>query len=200
MTKKQYPKLQELHERFTDKGFTVLGFPCNQFARQEPWDHSEIERFAQSEFGVTFPIYGKVKVNGKRKDDLYAFIKASAPGVFGTKSVKWNFTKFLIGRDGIPFKRYSPATCPSKLSADIERLLAADVTPELSAAERREQQCDEGEGEEAPEAAEAIQEEQAEGKGAAAGDLEGGAKEQETSSGGIGSSGGGSSGGSADRK
>lgn len=121
----QYQQLQQLQETYEASGFTVVGFPCNQFGKQEPWDHNEIEKFAEDKFNVTFPIFSKINVNGKQSEPLFEFLKSEAKGIFGTESVKWNFTKFLCGRDGVPHKRYGSLTKPMSIAKDIEKLLAA---------------------------------------------------------------------------
>ena len=119
----QYAGLEALHRRFRDRGFEVLGFPCNQFGAQEPGDAAEIANFCSTRYDVTFPVFAKIEVNGPRADPLYAFLKKSAPGLMGSTSIKWNFTKFLVGRDGRVVKRYAPTTKPEDLAADIEALL-----------------------------------------------------------------------------
>lgn len=119
----QYEGLQNLHEKYKDQGLRVIGFPCNQFARQEPGDNSAIQQFCSLNFGVTFPILAKVDVNGVKAEPLYEYLKSSARGVLFTKSIKWNFTKFLVGRDGRVLKRYSPRTKPEDIGVDIEAAL-----------------------------------------------------------------------------
>ena len=120
----QYAGLEALQRRFGPRGFTVLAFPCNQFGRQEPGDAAEIATFCTTKYDVTFPVFAKVAVNGVEADPLFRHLKHAAPGALGTEAIKWNFTKFLVGRDGRVAARYAPATAPEKLSADIERLLA----------------------------------------------------------------------------
>ncbi|NHZ35174.1 glutathione peroxidase [Massilia rubra] len=121
---KQYKGLEAVYQQFRDKGVTVLGFPCNQFGGQEPGSESEIGAFCEKNFGVTFPLFAKVDVNGENAHPLFQHLKKAAPGLLGTERIKWNFTKFLIGKDGSVVKRYAPATKPEELVADIEKLLA----------------------------------------------------------------------------
>ncbi len=119
----QYEGLEALHRRYSDRGFEVLGFPCNQFGAQEPGDMAEISRFCSLTYDVTFPVFAKVDVNGAGADPLFDRLKRDAPGVLGSKAIKWNFTKFLVNRAGEVVHRYSPATKPEQLAADIEALL-----------------------------------------------------------------------------
>jgi len=121
----QYQGLEELQRQYAEQGLVVLGFPCNQFGRQEPGSEAEIGAFCEKNYGVTFPMFAKVDVNGDDAHPLFRFLKGEAPGVLGTESIKWNFTKFLVGRDGAVIKRYAPATKPEELKCDIEKLLAA---------------------------------------------------------------------------
>lgn len=121
----QYQGLEELQRRYQDQGLVVLGFPCNQFGRQEPGSEAEIGAFCEKNYGVTFPMFAKVDVNGTDAHPLFRFLKGEAPGVLGTEAIKWNFTKFLVDRHGAVVKRYAPATKPEELKADIEKLLAA---------------------------------------------------------------------------
>ncbi|NHZ42323.1 glutathione peroxidase [Massilia aquatica] len=120
---KQYKGLEVVYQQFRDKGVAVLGFPCNQFGGQEPGSESEIGAFCEKNFGVTFPLFAKVDVNGENAHPLFQHLKKAAPGLLGTERIKWNFTKFLIGKDGSVYKRYAPATKPEELVADIEKLL-----------------------------------------------------------------------------
>ena len=120
----QYTGLEALWKEFGPKGLVVLGFPCNQFGAQEPGDAAQIREFCSLTYPVSFPMYAKVEVNGAGAHPLYAFLKSAAPGVLGTAAVKWNFTKFLVGKDGTVAGRYAPTTKPAELRADIERLLA----------------------------------------------------------------------------
>lgn len=119
----QYEGLEQLHKDFAAKGLRVLGFPCNQFGAQEPGGASEIGAFCQKNYGVDFQMFEKVDVNGKDAHPLYKYLTASAPGVLGTENIKWNFTKFLVGRDGKVLKRYAPNVEPKDMSKDIEQLL-----------------------------------------------------------------------------
>ena len=119
----QYRGLEELYERFGKNGFEVLGFPCNQFGKQEPGTDSDIRGFCDLQFGVRFPLFSKVDVNGPGAHPLYEFLKKSKPGFLGTKRIKWNFTKFLIDRNGKPLKRYSPQTTPDAIEKDVKAAL-----------------------------------------------------------------------------
>ncbi|MCZ2341151.1 MAG: glutathione peroxidase [Bacteroidales bacterium] len=119
----QYAGLQTLYQTYQERGFTVLGFPCNQFARQEPGDAAEIRRFCSTRYNVTFPIFEKLKVNGADTHPLYRLLKAAAPGTLGSTAIKWNFTKFLVDRNGQIVKRFGPLTSPAALGQAIERLL-----------------------------------------------------------------------------
>ena len=121
----QYAGLQELHDTYVDRGFTVLGFPCNQFGDQEPGDDAEIASFCDRTFGVSFPMFAKVDVNGDEAHPLYEWLRNEKSGLLPGDGIKWNFTKFLIGKDGQVLKRFSPTTEPSKLSDKIESALAA---------------------------------------------------------------------------
>lgn len=119
----QYKGLEELYKRYKDKGLVVIGFPCNQFGSQEPGSEAEISSFCELNYGVSFPLSAKIDVNGDNADPLYEYLKAEKPGLLGSKAVKWNFTKFLIGRDGKPLKRYAPTDKPEDLTGDIEKAL-----------------------------------------------------------------------------
>ncbi len=119
----QYKGLESLHQKYKDRGLVILGFPCNQFGKQEPGSAEEIGGFCERNFGVTFPLFAKVDVNGDNAHPLFAHLKQQAPGVLGTKSIKWNFTKFLISRDGAVVKRFAPKDKPESLEAAIEALL-----------------------------------------------------------------------------
>lgn len=119
----QYAGLQKLHEAYLERGFQVLGFPCNQFGGQEPGGPDEIAAFCTSRFGVTFPLFGKIEVNGANTHPVYRFLKEAAPGALGTQAIKWNFTKFLVGRDGHVIERFAPTTRPAELHAAIEQAL-----------------------------------------------------------------------------
>jgi len=119
----QYEGLEALQREYRDKGFTVLGFPCNQFGAQEPGDAEEIANFCKLTYDVDFPIFAKIDVNGDDAAPVYKYLKDEAPGLLGSKAVKWNFTKFLVDRAGKVVKRYAPQTKPEELKQDIERLL-----------------------------------------------------------------------------
>lgn len=119
----QYDGLEALWRQYGPQGFEVIAFPCNQFGHQEPGSADEIDQFCKVNFGLSFPLMGKIDVNGAGAAPLYDWLKAEAPGVMGTKSVKWNFTKFLIGRDGKVVRRYAPTDKPESLAKDIEALL-----------------------------------------------------------------------------
>jgi len=119
----QYEGLEALQKKYGGKGFTVLGFPCNQFGSQEPGDAEEIANFCKLTYDVSFPIFGKIDVNGENAAPLYRHLKDAAPGLLGSKSIKWNFTKFLIDRSGKVVKRYPPQAKPEDLARDIEALL-----------------------------------------------------------------------------
>jgi glutathione peroxidase len=120
----QYKGLEAVYQQFKDKGAVVLGFPCNQFGAQEPGQAEEIGAFCEKNYGVTFPLFAKVDVNGDNAHPLFKKLKKDAPGILGTEGIKWNFTKFLIRKDGTVYNRYAPATKPEELIADIEKLLA----------------------------------------------------------------------------
>ncbi|MDB5707377.1 MAG: glutathione peroxidase [Sphingomonas bacterium] len=119
----QYEGLEALHRELGPRGFEVLGFPCNQFGAQEPGDAAEIANFCSLTYDVTFPLFAKVDVNGGNADPLFEKLKEEAPGLMGSKSIKWNFTKFLVDRGGRTIKRYAPTTKPEEIKADIEALL-----------------------------------------------------------------------------
>lgn len=119
----QYEGLETLHKDLSGKGFRVLGFPCNQFGSQEPGDADEIASFCKLTYDVTFPMFAKVDVNGPQAHPLYEFLKSEAKGLMGSKAIKWNFTKFLVGRDGTVVKRFGPQDAPEKIRSAIEALL-----------------------------------------------------------------------------
>jgi glutathione peroxidase len=119
----QYEDLERLWKQYRDRGLVVLGFPCNQFGRQEPGGEQEIQTFCQRNYGVTFPMQQKIAVNGRATHPLYRQLKAAAPGLLGTEAIKWNFTKFLVGRDGTILKRYAPNDKPMEIAAEIEAAL-----------------------------------------------------------------------------
>jgi glutathione peroxidase len=119
----QYEGLEALQRKYAGKGFSVLGFPCNQFGAQEPGDAEEIANFCKLTYDVSFPVYGKIDVNGDNAAPIYQHLKDEAPGLLGSKSIKWNFTKFLVDRSGKVVKRYPPQAKPEDLVRDIEALL-----------------------------------------------------------------------------
>ncbi|MBY0521736.1 MAG: glutathione peroxidase [Sphingomonas sp.] len=119
----QYAGLEKLHRTYAERGFEVLGFPCNQFGAQEPGDAAEIAEFCTVNYDVTFPIFGKIDVNGDGADPLFKRLRKDAPGLLGSTGIKWNFTKFLVDRSGKTVARFAPAMTPEIISADIEKLL-----------------------------------------------------------------------------
>lgn len=119
----QYEGLETLYKKFSSKGLVILGFPCNQFASQEPGNAEEISKFCTLKYGVTFPMFAKIEVNGDNAHPLYKFLKKALPGTI-TNEIKWNFTKFLLDRKGNPVQRYAPNVKPEEITADIEKLLA----------------------------------------------------------------------------
>ena len=121
----QFAGLEALHKTFGERGLAVLGFPCNQFGGQDPASNDKIAEFCQLNYGVSFPMMAKVEVNGSAAHPLYQWLCAEAPGLLGTKAIKWNFTKFLVAKDGRVLKRYAPTDAPASLTQDIEAALAA---------------------------------------------------------------------------
>lgn len=119
----QYTGLEALQRKYADRGFAVLGFPCDQFGHQEPGNEEEIRNFCSLNYDVTFPMFAKIEVNGAGAHPLYEHLKSSAKGVLGTEGIKWNFTKFLVDREGRVVRRYAPTDKPESLAADIEALL-----------------------------------------------------------------------------
>jgi glutathione peroxidase len=119
----QYKGLEALYEKYHGKGLEVLGFPCNQFGAQEPGTEGEIAQFCEINYGVTFPLFAKVDVNGDAAAPVYKFLKAEKPGLLGSEAIKWNFTKFLVDRKGRVVKRYAPTDTPESLAGDIEKAL-----------------------------------------------------------------------------
>lgn len=119
----QYAGLEALHKKYQDRGFAVLGFPCNQFGKQEPGSEAEIAAFCKKNYGVTFPMFAKVDVNGDQAHPLFDYLKMSLPGLLGTEPIKWNFTKFLIDKEGKPIERFAPATKPESIEKTVETLL-----------------------------------------------------------------------------
>lgn len=120
----QYKGLQDLYEKYKEQGFSVLGFPCNQFGSQEPGDESSIKNFCETNYAVTFPMFAKVDVNGHDADPFFKWLKSSKPGILGTEGIKWNFTKFLVSREGEVLKRYGSNDSPASIAADIESALS----------------------------------------------------------------------------
>lgn len=125
----QYDGLEALYRRYRDKGFSILGFPCNQFGNQEPGSEAEIQSFCSLTYDITFPLFAKIEVNGKGTHPLYHYLKKARPGLLGSEGIKWNFTKFLVSRDGRVMERYAPTDTPAKIEADLVKalgLLTAD--------------------------------------------------------------------------
>ena len=121
----QFGGLEQLHKTYGAKGLAVLGFPCNQFGAQDPGSNEEIAEFCQLNYGVSFPMMAKIDVNGAAADPLYQWLTKEAPGLLGSTSIKWNFTKFLVGKDGQVIRRFAPNDAPESLTRDIEKALAA---------------------------------------------------------------------------
>jgi glutathione peroxidase len=121
----QFAGLEELHRQYGPRGLVVLGFPCNQFGAQDPGSNEEIAQFCQVNYGVSFPMMQKIAVNGAEAHPLYRWLTSEAPGLLGSKAIKWNFTKFLVGKDGSVIRRYAPQDAPAKLARDIEAALSA---------------------------------------------------------------------------
>ncbi len=119
----QYEGLEKLYKKYKDQGFEILGFPCNQFGAQEPGSEADIQSFCSLTYGVDFPMFSKVDVNGANAHPLYKYLTTEKPGILGTEAIKWNFTKFLIGKNGEPVKRYGSADKPEGLEADVEKVL-----------------------------------------------------------------------------
>lgn len=120
----QYKGLEALYRQYKDQGFEIIGFPCNQFGAQEPGTNSEIQSFCSLTYDVTFPIMSKIDVNGSNTAPIYQFLKKKAPGIFGTKNIKWNFTKFLVNKDGTTVKRFAPKVEPKDIEDDIKKALS----------------------------------------------------------------------------
>lgn len=120
----QFAGLEAIYEKYKDRGFVILGFPCNQFGAQEPGTADQIQEFCQLNYGVKFPMFGKIDVNGSDAHPLFKFLTSEKPGILGIEAIKWNFTKFLIDKDGNPVKRYAPNTAPEDIAPDIEKLLS----------------------------------------------------------------------------
>jgi len=119
----QYKDLESLYKKYNEKGLMILGFPCNQFGNQEPGDSTEILKFCQLNYDVTFPVFKKIEVNGENEHPLFKFLKSKLPGLMGTKTIKWNFTKFLVDNEGNPLKRYAPKDSINSIEKDIIPLL-----------------------------------------------------------------------------
>lgn len=119
----QFEGLEKLYQTYGSKGLVVLGFPCNQFAGQEPLDEAGIENFCRVNYGITFPMFAKIDVNGANTHPLYTYLKQQAPGILGSEAIKWNFTKFLIDKKGKVVHRYAPSTSPQSIAHEIEKLL-----------------------------------------------------------------------------
>ena len=119
----QYKGLEKLYEKFHEQGLEILAFPCNQFGEQEPGDEKEIAQFCELNYGVTFPLFAKVDVNGEKAAAVYKYLKAEKPGLLGSEGIKWNFTKFLVDRKGKVVKRYAPNDTPESLAGDVEKAL-----------------------------------------------------------------------------
>ena len=119
----QYKGLEDLYQKYKEQGLEVLGFPCNQFGNQEPGSNNEIEEFCTLNYGVTFPMFSKVDVNGDSADPLFKFLTSNKKGLLGSSKIKWNFTKFLVDKDGNPVKRFAPTKTPEQISEDIEEIL-----------------------------------------------------------------------------
>lgn len=120
----QYTGLEALYRRHKAEGLEILAFPCNQFGKQEPGDADAIQAFCSTKYDISFPLFAKIEVNGSGEHPLYRHLKTERPGALGTKGIKWNFTKFLVGRDGTVLRRYAPSTAPEKIEADIAAALA----------------------------------------------------------------------------
>ena len=119
----QYAGLQSLYDQYKTRDFTILGFPCDQFGHQEPGNEAEIQQFCSSTYNVTFPMFAKINVNGSGTHPLYKYLKGEKPGVLGTEAIKWNFTKFLVNKDGKVIKRYAPTDTPEKIEKDLAAVL-----------------------------------------------------------------------------
>jgi glutathione peroxidase len=119
----QYKELEEIYREYKDKGLEILGFPCNQFGFQEPGNNDEIYKFCSTTYNVTFPMFSKIDVNGPNAHELYIYLKEKAPGILGTEGIKWNFTKFLVDKNGNVVKRYAPQDTPKKIADDIKKYL-----------------------------------------------------------------------------
>jgi glutathione peroxidase len=123
----QYKQLQELHDRYSSRGLTILAFPCNQFGGQEPGEDNQILEFCSTNYGVTFPVMSKIQVNRPQADPIYVHLKKQSPGLLGSEAIKWNFTKFLVDQSGNVLTRYASTTSPSDIARDIEKLLTPEA-------------------------------------------------------------------------
>lgn len=123
----QYEGLEALYRKYQDEGFVILGFPCNQFGRQEPGSEAEIAQFCQMTYDVTFPMFAKIDVNGRNAHPLYQYLKSEAGGVLGSQAIKWNFTKFLVNRQGKVLKRFAPTVSPSEMEQDVVEALRGEA-------------------------------------------------------------------------
>ena len=121
----QFKGLEDLYKQYHDQGFEVLGFPCNQFGSQDPGSHEEIQHFCQTNYGVSFPMFAKIEVNGPNTHPLYQLLKKQVPGILGSEAIKWNFTKFLVDRSGNVHERFAPTTKPEDIAPAIHTLLNA---------------------------------------------------------------------------
>lgn len=121
----QYQGLEALYRKYRDRHFAILGFPCNQFGHQEPGNEAEIQQFCSLNYGVSFPLFAKIEVNGANAHPLYQYLKKQQPGIAGTEAIKWNFTKFLVDKSGDPIKRYAPTETPDSIEKDVVVLLGA---------------------------------------------------------------------------
>lgn len=122
----QYAGLEALYRRYREHGFVILGFPCNQFSHQEPGDEAEIKSFCTLTYDITFPLFAKIEVNGSNTHPLYVYLKKARPGLLGSEAIKWNFTKFLVGRDGEVLKRFAPTDTPAKIEEDLRPLFVGE--------------------------------------------------------------------------
>lgn len=120
----QYQGLEQMYRKFKDRGLEILGFPCDQFGHQEPGDEAEIKQFCTLKYEVSFPMFAKIDVNGEQTHPLYRYLKRTKPGILGTERIKWNFTKFLVDKNGSVTRRYAPADQPAAIEQDVEKLLA----------------------------------------------------------------------------
>jgi len=120
----QYEGLETLYQKYKNDGLVIMGFPCNQFGNQEPGDEKSISEGCLINYGVSFPMFSKIAVNGNNTDPIFKYLKKALPGIFGTQNIKWNFTKFVLNKEGNPIKRFSPWTKPANMETEIKRLLA----------------------------------------------------------------------------